>query len=220
MQLATLLKFYIPLTEIQFIILFSGINYSGKSEMALLETGGHWFQKIFSVTLITPVDIYSYYIVHCNLLLKAVGFIISQLLLTVIPVAPTVQHRAPVKRFVSLQFRNTNTVGTTLWTWDQPVARPLPTQGNTNTQQTQTFMLWMGFELKIPASERAKTVHPLDYAAIVIGTRNNTIHIFKSRRSFNPLKMLFSQQEPYLFSYISIKFKTVLKWYLRHVVNK
>jgi hypothetical protein len=42
------------------------------------------------------------------------------------PVAPTLEHRASVKRFVSLQFLNPKTVGRTPWTSDQPVARPLP----------------------------------------------------------------------------------------------
>jgi hypothetical protein len=37
-----------------------------------------------------------------------------------------------VKRFVSLQFLNSKTVGRNPWTGDQPVARPLPTQDNAN----------------------------------------------------------------------------------------
>jgi hypothetical protein len=48
------------------------------------------------------------------------------------PVATTLEHRASVKRFVSLQFLNPKTVGRTPWTGDEPVARPLPTQDNTN----------------------------------------------------------------------------------------
>jgi hypothetical protein len=36
------------------------------------------------------------------------------------------EHRPSVKRFVSLQFLNRKTVGTTPWTGDQLVARPLP----------------------------------------------------------------------------------------------
>jgi hypothetical protein len=46
------------------------------------------------------------------------------------------------------------------------------TQNNTNTEKThiiQTPMPWVGFERTIPSSERAKTVHVLDRAAIVIG---------------------------------------------------
>jgi hypothetical protein len=43
------------------------------------------------------------------------------------------------------------TVGTTPWTGDQPVARPLPTHRTTQTQnkRTQTSMPWDGFERKI-----------------------------------------------------------------------
>jgi hypothetical protein len=32
-------------------------------------------------------------------------------------------------------------------------------------------MLWVGFEATTPAFERAKTVHALDYVAIVIGVK-------------------------------------------------
>jgi hypothetical protein len=46
------------------------------------------------------------------------------------PVASTLEHRASVKRFVSLYF-NPRTAGRTPWTGDQTVARPLPTQDNT-----------------------------------------------------------------------------------------
>jgi hypothetical protein len=63
------------------------------------------------------------------------------------------------------------TVNRTPWTGDQSVARPLPTHRTTQTQNkgTQTSMPWEGFEPTIPAFERAKTVHALDRAAIVIG---------------------------------------------------
>jgi hypothetical protein len=43
-------------------------------------------------------------------------------------VVPTLELRASVKRFVSLQFLNPKTVGRTPWTGDQPVSRPPPTQ--------------------------------------------------------------------------------------------
>jgi hypothetical protein len=52
--------------------------------------------------------------------------------LFVFPVAPILEHRESVKRFVSLQFLNPKTVCRTPWTENQPVARPLPTQDNTN----------------------------------------------------------------------------------------
>jgi hypothetical protein len=49
-------------------------------------------------------------------------------ILSLFPVAPTLEHRASVKHFVSLQFLSSKTVGRTPWTGDQAVARPLPTQ--------------------------------------------------------------------------------------------
>jgi hypothetical protein len=74
----------------------------------------------------------------------------------------------PIFRFLILY-----TVGRTPWTGDQPVARPLPTHGTTQTQNKhiQTSMPLVGFEPTIPAFERAKTVHALDRAATVIGFR-------------------------------------------------
>jgi hypothetical protein len=71
-----------------------------------------------------------------------------------------------------LQFRNRFYADSrTPWTSDQPVARPLPTNRATQTQnkRTQTLMPWVGFESTIPVFERAKTVHVLDGAASVIG---------------------------------------------------
>jgi hypothetical protein len=44
------------------------------------------------------------------------------------------EPRAPVKRLVSLQFPNLKTVGRSPWTGDQPDARLLPIQDNTNTE--------------------------------------------------------------------------------------
>jgi hypothetical protein len=41
-------------------------------------------------------------------------------------VAPTLEHRASVKRFVSFHFLNPKTVRRAPWTSDQLVARPLP----------------------------------------------------------------------------------------------
>jgi hypothetical protein len=57
--------------------------------------------------------------------------------LSLFPIAPTLEHRTSVKRFVSLQFLNPRAIGrvprTGAGRGDQPVARPLPTQ----TQYTQ-----------------------------------------------------------------------------------
>jgi hypothetical protein len=65
-----------------------------------------------------------------------------------------------------------HTVGRTPWTEDQPVARPLPTQRTTQTQnkRTETVMPRVGFEPTMPAFEREKTVHALDRATTVVGT--------------------------------------------------
>jgi hypothetical protein len=72
--------------------------------------------------------------------------------LSVFPVAATLEHRACLKRFVSLQFLNLETVGSTPWTGDQLVARPLPTHSTTQTQnkRRQTSILLVGFEPTIP----------------------------------------------------------------------
>jgi hypothetical protein len=74
-----------------------------------------------------------------------------------------------MKPFVSLQFRYHRTVGMTLWTGDQPVERPIPTQ--TQNKCIHTSMTWVGFEPTISIFERAKTVHALDDTPVtVIGT--------------------------------------------------
>jgi hypothetical protein len=72
-------------------------------------------------------------------------------------------HKASVKHFVSLQFLNRKATGRTPWTGNQPVVRPLPTQ--TQNKRRQSSMPWVGFELTIPAFERAKTGLALDSAA-------------------------------------------------------
>jgi hypothetical protein len=71
------------------------------------------------------------------------------------PVAPTLEQRASVKRFVSLYFINPMTVGRIPWTADQPVAMLPPTQDNTKTQNklTQTSVPSVGFEPTMPKFE-------------------------------------------------------------------
>jgi hypothetical protein len=58
----------------------------------------------------------------------------------------------------------------TLWTGDQPVARPLRTHRITEThnKRTQTAMPRVGYEPTNPVFERAKTIHALDRAATVM----------------------------------------------------
>jgi hypothetical protein len=67
------------------------------------------------------------------------------------------------------------TVGTTPWTRDQLVAKPLPTHRRTQTQnkRTQISMPLVGFEHKTPVIERVKTVHTLNCATNVIGASLN-----------------------------------------------
>jgi hypothetical protein len=69
-----------------------------------------------------------------------VPLIIYSLFLSLSPVAPIVELRASMQRFVSLQFLNPKTVGTTPSTRDQPVARSLPTQDKRQNRRTQTSM--------------------------------------------------------------------------------
>jgi hypothetical protein len=56
--------------------------------------------------------------------------------------------------------------------WDQHVARSLPTNRTTQTQnkRTLTSMLRVGFETTTPVFKREKTVHAIDRAATVIDT--------------------------------------------------
>jgi hypothetical protein len=82
------------------------------------------------------------------------------------------EHRASVKRFVSIRFLNPKTVGRTPWTGDHPVARPLPIE--TQNKHRQTSMPSVGFERTIPAFERTKTFHALDCEATVIGVLRST----------------------------------------------
>jgi hypothetical protein len=67
-----------------------------------------------------------------------------------LPVAPNLEGRASVKRFVSLQFFNHNTVGRTPWTGDQHIARPLPTQDNTNKNKSRHIHTLSGIRTHNP----------------------------------------------------------------------
>jgi hypothetical protein len=80
----------------------------------------------------------------------------------------------PLSTDLCFQFYGHFTDGRTPWTSDQLVARPLPKHRTTQTQNKhihthQTSIPCVGFELTIPASERAKTVHVLDRSATVTG---------------------------------------------------
>jgi hypothetical protein len=73
------------------------------------------------------------------------------------------------------------TVCRTLWMWDQPVARTLPTHRTIQTQnkRTQTSMPRVGFEPMTPVFQQTKRVYALDRAAAVIGSLHITV--IKSR---------------------------------------
>jgi hypothetical protein len=87
-----------------------------------------------------------------------------------IPVAPSSEHRASVKRSVSLQFLNLRHSAGLLGLVISPSQGRYLTQ--TQNKHKQTSMPRVGFEPAIPAFERAKTVHALDRAATVIGEPN------------------------------------------------
>jgi hypothetical protein len=83
-----------------------------------------------------------------------------------------VERRASVKCLFHFSFFNLLTFGSTPWTGDQPVTRPLPTYRATQTQNKhtrQTSMSEAGFEPVIIPSKRAKTVHDLDLLATMTG---------------------------------------------------
>jgi hypothetical protein len=85
-------------------------------------------------------------------------------------VAPTWSIGHPWNASFHFSFLILYTVGRTPWTGDQPVTRPLPAhRTQTQNKRRETSMSWVGFESTIPVFERAKTFHPLDRAATVIG---------------------------------------------------
>jgi hypothetical protein len=61
------------------------------------------------------------------------------------------------------------------------VARPLPAQDKTNTEDTQTSMPLVEFEPTIRMFERVKTFHGLDRAVTVIGALIlNSLKVYQS----------------------------------------
>jgi hypothetical protein len=66
---------------------------------------------------------------------------------------------------------------------DQPVARPLPAQRRTQTQnkRAQTSMPKVGFKPMIPVFEWAKAVHALDSVATMMGM--DYIYFQKNKKS-------------------------------------
>jgi hypothetical protein len=82
------------------------------------------------------------------------------------------EHRASVKRFVSLQFLNLiQSVGLLGWGISPSQGRYLYRKTETQNKHRQTAIPSVGFDPTIPMFERAKTVHALDHAAAVIRKR-------------------------------------------------
>jgi hypothetical protein len=98
-------------------------SYSGR--------GNDFSLRHFSIHNGSKTDLVSY----TKSLPRALSLSLS---LSLFPVAPTLEHRASVKRFVSLQFLNPKIVDRTPWTGDQPVTRPFPIQ--TQNKHTQISM--------------------------------------------------------------------------------
>jgi hypothetical protein len=80
---------------------------------------------------------------------------------------PHLEHRASVKRFVSLQFLN---LSHSVDFFGRVIS---PSQGRyltqTQNKHKQISMPRVGFDTTIPAFARAKAVHALDRAATVMG---------------------------------------------------
>jgi hypothetical protein len=114
--------------------------------------------------------------------LKIEGLEESQSVSLSSPVVPTLEHRASVKCFVSLQFLNPKTVGRTPRTLgDQLVARPLSTQDNTNTEKTQIDIHALsGIRTRDP-SVQASEDSALYCVATVIGLEESCCNKFFSK---------------------------------------
>jgi hypothetical protein len=80
---------------------------------------------------------------------------------------PHLEHRASVKRFISLQFLNLRqSVGLLGWGISPSQGRNL---SQTQNKYKQTSMPCVGFEPTISMFEQAKTFHALDHATTVTG---------------------------------------------------
>jgi hypothetical protein len=90
--------------------------------------------------------------------------------LSVYPCCSHLEHRASIKRFVSLQFLNLRqSVGLLVRGINPTQGRYLHRTTQIQNKRTQTAMPRVGFKPKIPAFERAKTVRVLDRTATVVG---------------------------------------------------
>jgi hypothetical protein len=86
--------------------------------------------------------------------------------------------------------------GRILWTVNQPLIRPLPSQDNTNTERN-TSIPQVALEPTIPMLERSKAFGPLDCATTVIGrvtVVNNIVTCPLKARTVEPKETTVSRQ--------------------------
>jgi hypothetical protein len=147
------------------------------------------------VSLISPI--HATCLVHLILSIVSSSFSLS---LSLFPFPPNLEHRATVKRLISLQFLNPKRVCRTSWTGDQPVARPLPKQ--TQNKHTKISMPGVGFETRIPAFERAKTVVLIVTAKLLSSLLCSNFHATLSSSLLDPnlLRSTLSSRTLYVFS--------------------
>jgi hypothetical protein len=79
-----------------------------------------------------------------------------------------------------------------------PIARLLPTQDNTKTEQTQTSMPRVGFNPMISVSEGAKIFQVLDSAATVIGSFNLYLKISVAPGQYRIIEPLYGRHLNFL----------------------
>jgi hypothetical protein len=128
-----------------------------KEDYCLLRCGKNISELVLHLIAANRTKLCDYF--NCFKLL----LLLLLLLALFIPVAPTLEHRASVKRFVSLQFLNLrHSLGLL-----GRVISPSPGRYLTQTQNKHRHPCLEGDSN--PRSKRAKTVHALDRAAIVIG---------------------------------------------------
>jgi hypothetical protein len=103
-------------------------------EMSLRSFNEHWTWNNF----LRPSLYYTFFFFYSHGLSISLSFSL---------LAPTLDLKASVKRFVSMKFLNPKIFGRTSWMGDQP-----------SNKHRQTSMPWVGFEPTITAFEPAKTI--------------------------------------------------------------
>jgi len=121
-----------------------------------------WWHDINIQVICVALEVPQRFIWNCYQPSNAVIFIILH--------GTSHSRPVPVQNFWT--YESIWTCGRIPWKGDQPDARHLPTQGNTE-KRGHTSMPQAGFKHAIPVFERSKTVHALDHAAT--GTGSNAV---------------------------------------------